>query len=116
MNAVLILLNSCHRSPIYKPDGLWIPTPLRGGVPGKGGGVLKLLSPPLAALTPSPTMGGELDTDIDKLWHVFDKKATSYKYFWFLSVLQIYKNTTGIYTIQTDLDKNDCKCMGICIC
>ena len=57
-----ILLNSCHRSPIYKPDGLWIPTPLRGGVSGKGGGVLKLLSPPLAALTPSPTMGGELIT------------------------------------------------------
>ena len=33
------------------------------------------------------------DTDIDKLWHVFDKKATSYKYFWFLSILQIYKET-----------------------
>lgn len=29
--------------------------------------------------------------DIYKLWHVFDKKATSYKYFWFLSILQCYK-------------------------
>ena len=33
-----------------------LPTPLRGGVPGKGGGVWiqgkKLLTPPLAALTP----------------------------------------------------------------
>ncbi len=26
----------------------------------------------------------------DNIWHVFDKKATSYKYFWFLSILQIY--------------------------
>lgn len=33
------------------------------------------------------------DSDIDKLWHVFDKKATSYKYFWFLSILQNYKET-----------------------
>jgi hypothetical protein len=31
------------------------------------------------------------DTDIDKLWHVFDSKATSYKYFWFLSILQLFK-------------------------
>ncbi len=29
--------------------------------------------------------------DIEKLWHVFDKKATSYKYFWFLSILELYK-------------------------
>ena len=33
------------------------------------------------------------DSDIDKLWHAFDKKATSYKYFWFLSILQNYKET-----------------------
>ena len=30
------------------------------------------------------------DNDIDKLWHVFDKKATTYKYFWFLSIIQLY--------------------------
>ena len=29
--------------------------------------------------------------NIDKLSHVFDKKATSYKYFWFLSIMHIYK-------------------------
>lgn len=29
--------------------------------------------------------------DIDKLWHVFDSKVTSYKYFWFLSIMQLYK-------------------------
>lgn len=28
--------------------------------------------------------------DIDKMWHAFDKKATSYKYFWFLSIVQLY--------------------------
>lgn len=33
------------------------------------------------------------DADIDKLWHVFDKRATSYKYFWFLSILKILKDT-----------------------
>lgn len=33
------------------------------------------------------------DSDIHNLQHVFDKKATSYKYFWFLSILQIYKET-----------------------
>lgn len=32
-------------------------------------------------------------SDTDKLWEAFDKKATSYKYFWFLSVLQLYKET-----------------------
>lgn len=31
------------------------------------------------------------DKDTDKLWHVFDSKATSYKYFWFLSIMQLYK-------------------------
>lgn len=31
------------------------------------------------------------NNDIEKLWHVFDSKATSYKYFWFLSILQFYK-------------------------
>lgn len=36
------------------------------------------------------------DIDIDKLWHAFDKKATSYKYFWFLSILKIY------YEIRTE--------------
>ena len=29
--------------------------------------------------------------DIERLKHAFDKKATSYKYFWFLSLLDIYK-------------------------
>ena len=33
------------------------------------------------------------DSDVDKMWHAFDKKATSYKYFWFMSILQIYKDT-----------------------
>ena len=31
--------------------------------------------------------------DIERLKHAFDKKATSYKYFWFLSILDIYKET-----------------------
>ena len=35
------------------------------------------------------------DNDVDKIWHVFDKKATSYKYFWFLSILKIYKETNN---------------------
>ena len=30
--------------------------------------------------------------DIEKIKHVFDKKANSYKYFWFMSLLQIYKD------------------------
>lgn len=33
------------------------------------------------------------DIDIDKLRHAFDKKATSYKYFWFLAILKIYHET-----------------------
>ena len=33
------------------------------------------------------------DKDVERLKHAFDKKATSYKYFWFLSLLQIYKET-----------------------
>lgn len=31
------------------------------------------------------------DDDFDILQHAFDKKATSYKYFWFLAILNIYK-------------------------
>jgi superfamily II DNA or RNA helicase len=31
--------------------------------------------------------------DIERLKHAFDKKATSYKYFWFLSLLDIYKGS-----------------------
>lgn len=31
--------------------------------------------------------------DIEKIKHVFDKKASSYKYFWFMSLLEIYKRT-----------------------
>ena len=31
--------------------------------------------------------------DIDKIQHVFDRKATSYKYFWLLSILQLHKET-----------------------
>ena len=31
--------------------------------------------------------------DIERLKHAFDKKATSYKYFWFLSLLDIYKES-----------------------
>ena len=31
--------------------------------------------------------------DFDKLKHAFDKKSTSYKYFWLMSLLQIYKDT-----------------------
>lgn len=33
------------------------------------------------------------DNDIEKLKHAFDKKATSYKYFWLMALLQIYKET-----------------------
>ena len=32
-------------------------------------------------------------SDIEKLGHVFDSKATSYKYFWFLSVVQLFYET-----------------------
>ena len=31
--------------------------------------------------------------DADKLWHVFDSKASSYKFFWFLSILQLFKES-----------------------
>ena len=31
--------------------------------------------------------------DIEKIKHVFDKKVNSYKYFWFMSILQIYKES-----------------------
>ena len=31
------------------------------------------------------------EDDISKLWHVFDNKVTSYKFFWFLSILQLYR-------------------------
>lgn len=31
--------------------------------------------------------------DIEKLKHAFDKKSTSYKFFWFMSLLDIYKET-----------------------
>ena len=33
------------------------------------------------------------DSDINMFRHVFDSKATSYKYFWLLSILQIYKDS-----------------------
>ena len=33
------------------------------------------------------------DVDIDKLRHAFDKKATSYKYFWFLAILKMYNES-----------------------
>lgn len=42
------------------------------------------------------------DSDIDKLWHVFDYKATSYKYFWFFSIMQLYKEN-GNATIDHKL-------------
>lgn len=32
-------------------------------------------------------------SDLNKLGHVFDGKATSYKFFWFMSIIQIYKET-----------------------
>ena len=31
------------------------------------------------------------EDDISKLWHIFDNKVTSYKYFWFLSILQLFR-------------------------
>jgi len=31
------------------------------------------------------------DSDVDKMRHAFDKKATSYKFFWILAILKIYK-------------------------
>ena len=37
---------------IILPLLAWFPTPLRARVPGKGGGVLKLLTPPRATHTP----------------------------------------------------------------
>ena len=34
------------------------------------------------------------ESDISKLlWHTFDKKTTSYEYFWILSIIQLYKET-----------------------
>ncbi len=37
----------------------------------------------------NPLMGG----DVEKLKHAFNKKSTSYKYFWFMALLEIYKET-----------------------
>lgn len=51
----------------------------------------KLLHTGTLAVAPTVDKVTLPERDIAKLKHVFDSKATSYKYFWFLSILQIYK-------------------------
>lgn len=50
----------------------------------------KLISKGTIAVVDSPMTSLLSDSDIQKLRKVFDSKATSYKYFWFLSILQLY--------------------------
>ena len=41
--------------------------------------------------------------DIDYLQHTFDKKATSYKYFWFLAILKRYKESGDTSILYKDI-------------
>jgi len=43
------------------------------------------------------------DSDVEKIWHAFDKKTTSYKYFWFLSILKIYKESEKTSILYKDI-------------
>lgn len=43
------------------------------------------------------------DKDIEKLSHVFDKKASTYKFFWFLSILKIYKESGNTSIFYRDI-------------
>lgn len=43
------------------------------------------------------------DCDTDKLRHAFDKKATSYKYFWFLAILNIYNENRKASILFKDI-------------
>ena len=42
-------------------------------------------------------------SDIDKMWHVFDKKATSYKYFWFLAIIELYVEKSQTTILFNDI-------------
>ena len=53
----------------------------------------KLISKGTIAGSNEPEKITITDCDVDKLIHAFDKKATSYKFFWFLSILKIYNDT-----------------------
>ena len=53
----------------------------------------KLLQKGTIASNSEETVNPIKRDDIEKLKHAFDRKATSYKYFWFLSLLDIYKET-----------------------
>ena len=43
------------------------------------------------------------DSEVEKIWHAFDKKATSYKYFWFLAILKIYKESGEASILYKDI-------------
>lgn len=43
------------------------------------------------------------DSDVDKIRHAFDKKATSYKYFWFLAILKRYKESGDTSILYKDI-------------
>ena len=45
----------------------------------------------------------ELSININKLEHVFDKKATSYKFFWFISILTLAKERESLAITFKDL-------------
>ena len=37
------------------------------------------------------------------MWHVFDKKATSYKYFWFLAIIELYVEKSQTTILFNDI-------------
>jgi len=47
----------------------------------------------IGEISSSSNINSLQDSDREKLWHAFDKKATSYKFFWFLAILALYKDT-----------------------
>lgn len=51
----------------------------------------KLTNKGTIAVAEDTTASALSESDTDKLRHVFDSKATTYKFFWFLSIVQLYK-------------------------
>ena len=43
------------------------------------------------------------ESNTDKLWHVFDKKVTSYKYFWFLAIVSLAKEKDSLELSYNDI-------------
>ena len=50
--------------------------------------------------TQIPSLTNEI---IDRMWHVFDKKATSYKYFWFLAIIELYVEKSQTTILFNDI-------------